>query len=257
MHKIFLKRSYWTLLKMYSSIEKIYRERLLSKKPILRDDNVQLQYILKYLSKNRNIFILDAGCGNGNYAFYLSSLGYSNISAIDLFANIDTKVFEYQQSSIDSLPFRDRSFDFIYSNSVIYYLENPEDGIVEFNRVLNDNGILFFTAHTKYSLFTLWRVFKRDVLKLKSMDHLEGVIFYGATHYKKLLEKNGFEIVMQDGYEISFLFYPLYKKIVRGVEKLLKMKLPLLKPYMSSGTIGRIKSEIAYHSIFVAKKTND
>lgn len=239
---------------MYDAIEKIYRERLLSQTPILRDDDIQLQYILKYLSKNRNISILDAGCGNGKYAFYLSNLGYKNISAIDLFEKIETNLFDYKKSSIDSLPFKNDSFDFIYANSVIYYLKNPENGILELKRVLKDDGLLFFTAHTKYSLFTLWRVFKRDVLGLKSMEHLSKVKFYSANYYKNILEKNGFDIILQDGYEISFFLYPVYKKIARGFKKYFKINLPLLKPYQNSGFFGKIKSEIAYHSVFIARK---
>jgi len=242
---------------MYDAIEKIYRERLLSQTPIVRDDDIQLQYILNYLPKNRNISILDAGCGNGKYAFYLSNLGYVNISAVDLFENIETDLFDYHQSSIDSLPFKENSFDFIYSNSVIYYLKNPENGILEFKRVLKNNGILFFTAHTKYSLFTFWRIIKRDFLKLKSMEHLSGVKFYSANYYKKILEKNGFEIIVQDGYEISFLLYPMYKKIAKGFKKYFSVNLPLVKPYQNNGFLGKIKSEISYHSVFVARKIND
>ena len=242
---------------MYENIEKIYRERLFSQKPSLKDDDVQLWYILNYLSKNKNISILDAGCGNGNYAFYLSNLGYKHISAVDLFANIETKEFIYQQASIDNLPFKDASFDFVYANSVIYYLENPEDGISEFAKVLKDNGILFFTAHTKYSFFTLWRIIKRDFFKLKSMEHLENVKFYSATYYKKILGENGFEIVLQDGYNTSFLLYPLYKKIVRGLEKYFKIKLPLAQACIDNGIVGKIKSEISYHSVFIARKKND
>ncbi len=48
---------------------------------------IQLNYILNYLPKARDINILDAGCGNGNYSCYLSSLGYKNISAVDLFSS--------------------------------------------------------------------------------------------------------------------------------------------------------------------------
>ena len=241
---------------MYENIERIYRERLLSQEPILRDDDIQLQYILNYLPNNKNAFLLDAGCGNGKYAFYLSDLGYSNLFAVDLFANINTKKFKYQQSSIDSLPFEDSSFDFIYSNSVIYYLENPEDGIVEFNRVLKSGGILFLTAHTKYSLFTLWRVFKRDILKLKSMEHLHGIKFYSANYYKTILEKNGFELILQNGYKSSFVLYPLYYKIIKVFDKFLNIKLP---PFNKNIKIDHnvIKSEIAYHSVFVARKMYD
>lgn len=238
---------------MYENIEKIYRERLFFQKPILKYDDIQLQYILNFLPKNKNAFILDAGCGNGKYAFYLSNLGYNNIFAVDLFSKVSTNKFKYYQSSIDNLPFEDASFDFIYSNSVIYYLENPEDAIVEFNRVLKKGGILFLTAHTKYSLFTLWRVFKRDVLKLKSMEHLQGVKFYSAHYYRNLLKRNGFELILQNGYKSSFILEPLYYKIVKVFDKFLNIELPFFnKSVKISSNI--IKSEIAYHSVFVVRK---
>ncbi len=241
---------------MYENIEKIYRERLLSQKPILQENDIQLQYILKYLSDNKNINILDAGCGNGNYAFYLSGFGYKNILAVDLFNNIETETFDYYQSSINQLPFDDKQFDFIYSNSVIYYLDKPEEGIKEFSRVLKKDGILFFTAHTKYSLFTIWRIFKRDILKLKSMEHLQGVKFYSASYYKDILEKNGFKIILQTGYETSFFIYPFYYKVTRFFDKFFNIELPFPKNKIDTKS-NIIKSEISYHSVFVARKVDD
>jgi len=237
-------------------IKEIYETRLFLQKPSLKKDNAQLKYILEYLSKNKNINILDAGCGNGNYAFYLASLGYSNIFAVDLFSDIETKEFEYSQASIDLLPFEGGKFDFIYSNSVIFYLENPQDGIVEFNRVLKNDGLLMITAHTKYSLFTLWRVIKRDLFKMKSMEHLRGIKFHSATYYRGLLEQSGFEIVLQDGYEASYIMYPIYEKIMKGCKKYFNINLPTINPYIHTGIIGKLKSEFAYHSVLVAKKNS-
>jgi len=124
-------------------------------------------------------------------------------------------------------------------------------------RVLNQTAILIFTAHTKYSLFTLWRLFKRDILKLKSIEHLKGVKFYSANYYRKLLKKNSFEIILQDGYEFSFFLYPFYKKVVRGFKKIFNIKLPILNPYINNDFGGKIKSEIAYHSVFVVRKIDD
>jgi len=242
---------------MYKEIEKIYRKRLLNQKPFVRNLDIRLNYILKYLPSNKNIFILDAGCGNGNYAFYLSNLKYKNIYAIDLFPSLNTDRFYYQQASIENLPFPDNYFDFIYSNSVIYYLEDPNRGIIELRRVLKPNGILIFTVHTKYSLFTFWRLFKRDVLKLESMEHLKGAKFYTTSYYKRLLKENSFEIILLDGYGTSFFFYPFYKKIVKGFQKFFDINLPLLKPYMNNGILGRIKSELAYHAVFIVRKIDD
>ena len=238
-------------------IKQIYEKRLFLKKTTLKEDNIQLWYIMNNLSKDKNITLLDAGCGSGNYAYYFATLGYKNIYAVDLFSKIDSDKFIYTQASIDKLPFSDDFFDFIYSNSVIYYLENPENAIKEFKRIIKKKGIIVFTAHTKYSIFTLWRIIKRDILKLDSMEYLIEAKFYSANYYKKILKKNGFEIILQDGYNISFFLYPLYIKITKVIDKLFNIKLPILEPYLNNNIIGKIKSEISYHSVFIIRKIDD
>ncbi len=241
-----------------SEIKKVYEDRLLKIAPFLSSDDSQLHYLLHILhDQKKEIKILDAGCGNGNYAVYLASLGYKHINAVDLFDSLRNAHFRYRQASIDALPFENGFFDLLYSNSVIYYLKEPQKGIEEFGRVLKKDGLLLITAHTKYSLFTLWRVFKRDILKLNSMKHLHGVKFYSAYYYQKILEKNGFEILVQDGYRFSFFVYPFYQNTVKVFERYFHIRLPLITPYSNTGLLGKIKSELAYHSVFIARKKND
>jgi len=237
-------------------IKNIYQKKLFSNEIILNENDNQLNYILKFLHNyDKKSYILDAGCGNGKYSFYLANLGFKNIFAIDLLNGINTNKFSYVQSSIDCLPFKDDSFDFIFSLSVIYYINNPEDVIREFKRVLKKDGILIITSHTKYSIFTLWRILQRDILNLKKMEHLKFAKFYSTNYYAKLIKRNGFEILLQDGFNLSFIIYPLYKKFAKFLEKYINLKLPKKRPYISSGIIGTIKSEIAYHSILVTKNS--
>ena len=234
-------------------IREIYASLLFSKDHILASDDIQLKYMRYFLPAEKSITILDAGCGNGRYAFQLEQDGYKNIYAVDLFENMRTDRFIYHQSSIDKLPFENSFFDFIYCNSVIFYLQNPETAIIEFNRVLKNGGILLITAHTKHSLFTLWRCIKRWAGS-KSAQHLTGVKFYSAKQYCILLNRNGFKIVRVDGYKLSFFIYPTYQKVARACYKFLNMKLPLLKNSITrSKLMAKLKSIFGYHSIIVAK----
>jgi SAM-dependent methyltransferase len=240
---------------MYTkNIKIIYEQRLLSQEPKLDGKDIQLRYILNYLPKDKTIKIMDAGCGNGNYASHLSNLEYENVFAVDLFDDIKTDKFNYQQSSIDNLPFDDNNFDFIYSNSVIYYLHKQQNGIKEFERVLKKDGLVFITAHTKYSLFTLWRCIKR-FFDPKSVQHLKGVKFYTAKQYAIWLERNGFEIIRIDGYNLSFFIYPFYRKFLRSCDRFLNIKLPAFRSGITqSKSMARLKSIFGYHSIILAKK---
>jgi len=236
-------------------IKNIYERSLFSDSKAVADDDIQLIYIRQYLPADPNIFILDAGCGNGKYATKLKEMGYRNIFAVDLFDNIGRNGdYNYQKASIDNLPFKDGVFDFIYSNSVIYYLKNPEVGIQEFSRVLKKNGILLFTSHTKYSLFTVWRRIKL-VCGLHNAIHLKGATFLSTGKYKKFLENQNFKILHVDGYRLSIFFYPLYVRFSNLLNKKSEISFPLLKAKVSQSILtSRLKSIMAYHFIISAKK---
>lgn len=238
-----------------SDIKNIYKKILLEKIPKVPKNDNQLNYIQSYIPLDFSVAILDAGCGNGSYAQTLVERGYVNITAVDLFEKLNLNNVNYITASIDDLPFKSDMFDFIYSNSVIYYLDNPADAIIEFSRVVKKGGILIITAHTKFSLFTFFRIIKRDIFKMKSMGHLTDTIFYSANYYKKNLLDNGFDIILQDGYRFSFLLYPIYYKFIYFIKKFLRIKLPIKSSYVTKNRIfGVIKSEISYHSVFIAIK---
>ena len=176
-------------------IKLIYEMQYGSTPSTLDKDDYQLEYLLTFLPEDRRSFILDAGCGNGRYANYLANLGYKNIIAIDLFDRIETAgKYKYFQSSIEKLPFNDRMFDFIFCNSVIFYLENPNSGISELGRVLKMNGSLMLTAHTKYSLYTFYRIIIRKFKKEK-YSHLQGLKFYSINYYIESMKNKGFGII--------------------------------------------------------------
>jgi SAM-dependent methyltransferase len=240
-----------------NEIKTIYEARLLNKEPVVEENHEQLVYLLHFLPKNKNSNILDAGCGNGNFAFNIAGLGYKNIFAIDLFEQIPTEKFKYLQSSITDIPFKNGFFDLIYSFSVIYYLQNPDMGIKEFNRTLKNGGILILTAHTRYSLFTLWRNIKLK-LKFKDVGNLKGVKFYSTKYYERLLQQNGFEILRVDGYGLSFIIYPFYRRKRLGFKKYFGFTPPLIKSRITQFTwLAKIKSVIGYHFILIAKKKDE
>lgn len=235
-------------------IKRIYEKKLLPKKRRVSDDDLILKYILKYLPKNKNINILDAGCGEGRYIRKLNELGYNNIFAVDLFDNIPDANIKYVQASIEHLPFPDKFFDFLYSHSVIYYLDDPSKSFGEFQRVLRKDAIAFLTAHTKYSLFTL------DI-KLKLFQglkgHLRGVTFRTSIAYANSLKEKGFNIIRLDGFQFSFFLYPLFKRLSTALyEKCGGIILPMKEDHITSNKIWAfLKSILAYHAIIVASNS--
>ena len=238
-------------------IGKIYEEILPDGRLVLPEDDPQMMYIRSFLPESKRARILDAGCGNGQYALQLCNDGYKNIYAVDLFDKIDNNGYCYLKASIGDLPFGSFHFDFICCNSVIYYLSNPELGIAEFNRVLKEGGVLFMTAHTKYSHYTLSRLIRRHVLP-HSVRHLEGVEFYSAKQYSDWAEKNGLEILLVDGFHLRRFGVPCPCHFFKSYPKFTRKRLPIPKYQITrSKTVAKFKSVFGYHSIIVARKKSN
>ncbi len=234
-------------------IADIYRKQSVLLRNSIDHDDEQLFYISTQLPEDKNASILDAGCGTGAYATYLKQKGYSNITCVDLYHKPHIEEMKFVQSSIESLPFEDQTFDLIYCNSVVYYTDISRT-LEEFRRVLRPKGTLIFSSHTKYSLFTFIRLFRRDILKSTKMRHLSEVHFISADHYRKNLERLGMKVKVQDGIRVSFFLYRFYRKLAFIIKKRSGIKLPLYHNRVHRGLLGKIRSEIAYHCVFITEK---
>ena len=108
----------------------------------------------KNLVSGKNI--LDAACGEGYGSHLLSS--YANkVTGLD----IDIKAIShaqnrYKQSNLDfvigscaQLPFKDNSFDLVVSFETLEHLEQQEEMLSEFNRVLTSDGVLIISTPDK------------------------------------------------------------------------------------------------------------
>jgi SAM-dependent methyltransferase len=238
-------------------IRNCYQGRFANKTQGLPDCDVQKQYLGGLLKQyyKKNDRILDAGCGNGEYSQYLVNSGYRDLFAVDLFDHLDlADPIDYRKASIDDLPYDNSTFDIIFCYSVIFYLDSVEKGINELNRVLKRNGFVLITAHTKYSLYTLWRILKRR-FQPESVKHLQGVKFHSAAFYKKILNDSGFEVKYVDGYFSKSIIKRVYYMIRRSIQKRYGYELPCFTlVYTKNKLIRCIRSVIGYHSVILARK---
>ncbi|UZE95157.1 class I SAM-dependent methyltransferase [Alkalimarinus alittae] len=240
-----------------SEIARIYKKKLppVSNNCSIYESAQPYRTLRQFIPSNLDSNILDAGCGNGIVAKHLNNRSYTNIFTCDLFDNIsNTSGIKHCISSLDALPFQDNSFEFVYSLSVIYYLKSPQVGINEIIRVLKPGGRAIITAHTKYSLPTVWRILKR-ILDIKNVEHLKGVTFYSASQLEKMVITNDARVIKKSGYSANNLAFQLYKKLVKLINRYSKKQFKtrfFILPETNS--LNKIMSIFAYHSIIIIQK---
>ncbi|MDD5562045.1 MAG: class I SAM-dependent methyltransferase [Candidatus Omnitrophica bacterium] len=113
--------------------------------------------------------ILEAGTGKGHFTLELAKAGYSfttfDISETEqAFAKLNLRYFgldkqvDFRIQNGESLSFKDKSFDVIFSVNTLHHLTNPYKVIDEFLRVLSFEGKLVLSDFTQEGLVLMNKI---------------------------------------------------------------------------------------------------
>ena len=123
---------------------------------------------------------LEAGCGNGRHSHYASKI-FKELVSVDLGQavdvayknNKDKKNIHFIQADILNLPFRENTFDFVFSIGVLHHLPDPEKGFKKLVNFLKPSGgMLLYVYHSfkksdpKFYLLGFVNFFRRFTTKL-------------------------------------------------------------------------------------------
>jgi 2-polyprenyl-6-hydroxyphenyl methylase/3-demethylubiquinone-9 3-methyltransferase len=108
-----------------------------------------MDHIVKHF--NKNIEILDIGCGGGLLSNDLSKIGH-HVSGIDIHEEVlqvarnydQLKRVKYIKADALNLPFPDESFDVVCAMDFLEHIEDYQLALKEGTRVLKKNGLFFF-----------------------------------------------------------------------------------------------------------------
>ena len=200
-------------LKMFDlKFYKLMKERQRSEKHYLAFELYQGKRMLDFFKRNnidiKNRLLLDIGCGRGGYSLQFRNFG-ANVVALDLkkpfVANLN-----FVKGDATELPFKDNSFDIIFSSSLIEHLPDPEPLIKEIKRTLKERGVCYLSFPPFYSpvgghQFKPFHYLPEDIAtwlsrKIKKVrsykydDQYGGLYRVKISDIKKLIIKNNLKI---------------------------------------------------------------
>jgi ubiquinone/menaquinone biosynthesis C-methylase UbiE len=117
--------------------------------------------------------ILEAGTGKGHFALELAKAGY-NFTTFDIseteqtFAKLNLRYFGLDKQVVfriengESLSFKDKSFDIVFSVNTLHHLTNPYKVIDELLRVLSFKGKLVLSDFTQEGLALMDKIHARE-----------------------------------------------------------------------------------------------
>ena len=114
--------------------------------------------IPQLLGLRSDSFVLELGCGSGEYALHLAEEvgcrligldinepGVRNANQLALARGLASQVRFEQCDASKNLPFDDNTFDAVFSNDVLCHLPGRPEVLVEMFRVLNPGGRMLFS----------------------------------------------------------------------------------------------------------------
>ncbi|MFB6306888.1 MAG: class I SAM-dependent methyltransferase, partial [Flavobacteriales bacterium] len=127
---------------------------------------------------NDNTVALDLGCGSGRWTRYISKR-VKFVEAIDPSNAVihasklhkDLKNVRWTHAGVDTMPFRDNSFDFILCLGVLHHIPDTKDALQQAVKKLRSGGIIL--------LYLYYALDNRGVL-YKSLFHL-------STFFRKII----------------------------------------------------------------------
>jgi ubiquinone/menaquinone biosynthesis C-methylase UbiE len=162
-------------------------------------------FLQPYLTSG--LTVLDCGCGPGSMTLDIAELVNPGlVFGIDSSQiQIEQALLLQQQRAISNvsfttgsayqLPYPDAQFDVVFAHAVLYHLQQPEQALAEFRRVLKPNGLVALrdACHSgdmmmpeSSDLTAVW-----DTIE-KIFTYQGGNIYFGSQH-KQLLLQQGFQ----------------------------------------------------------------
>src|SRR6516225_8913807 len=99
--------------------------------------------VLEWLNPQPGEYILDLGCGDGQLTQRIGDSGAHVLGADEspnMVAAARERGVEAEQANAEQLPFRDGTFDAVFSNAVLHWVRDQDAMMAQVHRVLKPGG---------------------------------------------------------------------------------------------------------------------
>ena len=215
-----------------------------AKKKTLNEELNCFREIFSFIPKIKGKRILDIGCGLGEVLIECSSLGAKQAVGIDSVENVVkaarknaksagfAKRIKVVKGDALRMPFKDESFDIVFSLGLLEHFENPQELLLEKKRVLKKGGFVVAVVPNFLSIPRHSFGIARRLLRPESVIPEKPITsFYLKKEFKKAGLKN---------FKIKGLYYFPYTAIsgkeIRPLSKALQVfnslnTMPVLKHF--------------------------
>lgn len=186
------------ILDFYQQASKDYASHL-AQKPYDSYRNTAINHTLfSFFPSLPKTVVLDAGCGTGEFVFPLLRAKYGHtltLHGYDLsraMLAVAKKKFPFARLTAgpaEKLPFRNHSFNLIVSREALEHLENPQQAVYEFYRVLKPSGSLVVSTPSWFGLIAPFYWIKRILGKMQPIDN-----WWTPFSLRRTLRRAGFSV---------------------------------------------------------------
>ena len=161
--------------------------------------------VLEWLDAKPAESILDLGCGDGQLTERIAATG-AIVVGVDLSSEMvvaaRSRGIDAHEGNAESLPFADRLFDAVFSNSVLHWVRDQDSMMAEVRRVLKPSGRFVAemgghgnAAAIRLALATVLARHDNSNSDL-STSVMNGYWFFPTPDaYSRRLQRNGFQVV--------------------------------------------------------------
>ena len=155
--------------------------------------------VLEWLNPQWGEYILDLGCGDGQLTQRIAESG-AHVLGVDaspaMVAAARERGVEAEQAKAEMLPFRDATFDAVFSNAVLHWVRGQDAMLEQVHRVLKPGG-RFVAEMGGHGNIAAIHVAMAAVLERHGFSNLEDGVNYFPTvdGYTERMRKHGFQVV--------------------------------------------------------------